>query len=141
VGNAFQLSPHLYERTAWSGRDQWKLMLSCFLPVVNLQKWLQWRSKCETSQPTSKSSPGKTRPSIKNSNSMKLKRRSKGTKGRVRREATPSLDKSTNKSNNRSNNKSNNKNTAKNRKTRQRVRTQECPMKNRRLNGNKNSRR
>uniref|UniRef100_A0A2N9ECS2 RNase H type-1 domain-containing protein n=1 Tax=Fagus sylvatica TaxID=28930 RepID=A0A2N9ECS2_FAGSY len=55
--------------------------------------------------PTSKSSPGKTRPSIKNSNSMKLKRRSKGTKGRVRREATPSLDKSTNKSNNRSNNK------------------------------------
>uniref|UniRef100_A0A2N9J3I5 Integrase catalytic domain-containing protein n=1 Tax=Fagus sylvatica TaxID=28930 RepID=A0A2N9J3I5_FAGSY len=116
VGNAFQLSPHLYERIAWSGRDQWKLMHSCSLPVVNLQKWLQWRSKCETSQPTSKSSPGKTRPSTKNSNSMKLKRRSKGTKGRVRREATPSLDKSNNRSNNRSNNKSNNKNTAKNRK-------------------------
>uniref|UniRef100_A0A2N9EHN4 Uncharacterized protein n=1 Tax=Fagus sylvatica TaxID=28930 RepID=A0A2N9EHN4_FAGSY len=39
--SAFQLSPHLYEKTAWSGRDQWKLMHSCSLPVVNLQKWLR----------------------------------------------------------------------------------------------------
>ena len=73
-------------------------MHSCSLPIANLQKWLRWKTRYETSQPTSKSSPGKTRPSIKNSYSAKLKGRRKRTKGRVRREVMLSLDKSNNKS-------------------------------------------
>ena len=94
VGNAhFAVTPHLYERATWSELDRWMSKHTCSPPVANLQKWLRWRNKFETSPPTLKSSPGRTKSVIKSSCSAKLKGRMRRTKGRIKREVMPSRDK------------------------------------------------
>ena len=96
-------------------------MLKLSPPVANLQRWRRWRNKCEISLPTFRNLPGRTRSSIRDSYSMRLRSRRKKTRERIRKEVMLSLDKSVSKNNSRSNSKSN----VKYRKVRRRARIRE----------------